>query len=110
MANINLTVYDAKRSTNVDFTTNKIAATATDVYFFPNDGNTKLILQSTAGGTATFETPGTEDGLAITDKVITLTGTKLYVVGPWPGPIYNQADGKVKVTFSAATDVLAFRG
>ena len=110
MANIDLTVYEAKRSvTGVNFTDNKTAAVAANTYFFPNDGNTKLILQSTAGGDVTFETPNTEDGMAIADKVVTLAATKVYVIGPFPPNTYNQG-GKVKVTVAANTDILAFRG
>lgn len=112
MANIDLVVYEAKRSaTGVNFTDNKVAAIAANTYYFPNDGATKLIVQSTAGADVTIETPGTVDGLAVADKVIAIAATKVYVIGPFPTSTYNDtATGKVKVTVSANTDILAFRG
>jgi hypothetical protein len=111
MADYTLTVYDVGRTTaaGANFTGNKTSVTSSDVTYFPNDGRVLLVLQSTGGGNVTVVTPGTVDAMAITDLVIAATAARLQIHGPFPPSIYNDANGKVMVTVSANTDLLAIR-
>lgn len=110
MADITLTVFDTKRTSNgVNVTDQDTTVTNTDTYYVPNNGRVVLLVNSTPGCTVTVETPGTVDGLAITDYTATIAAAKQHVLGPFPGATYNKADGTIKVTFSAAADVLAVR-
>ena len=94
--------------------TPSLAAANSDGSYVPNDGRTFIQVKNGAGApiTVTIETPGTVDGNAIADLVVTIpamTGDK--VIGPFPPETYNQSDGKLKITFSAVTTVTigAFR-
>lgn len=64
-----------------------------------NDG--RIFLQITnddaATQTVTFPTPGTVDGLAIADLVISLTTGQTKLVGPLTPGTFNQSDGLVHV-------------
>jgi len=76
---------------------------------FANDGVCFLYVKN--GGaqiTVTISTPGTVDGLAIADLVVTVpatTGERM--IGPFPAGIYNQSDGNVYVDWSSVTSVTA---
>lgn len=107
MATVPLTVYTLNRTTGVDFTTNKTAATAGNTYTVVNDGTVRLMLLCSGGGTATVTTPGTVDGLAIGDLTLTLTAAKQYIFGTFPPGTYGTT---LSFTVSANTDVLAVRG
>lgn len=110
MADVTLTVFDARRASNgVNVTDQDTTVSAADTYYVPNNGRVVLLVTSTPGCTVTIETPGTVDGLAVTDLTATIGAAKQHVLGPFPGQVYNRADGTVKVTFSAAADVLALR-
>ena len=110
MANVTLTVNDARRASNgLNVTDNDTTVGAVDTYFLPNNGKVVLLVTSTPGCTVTVETPATVDGLAVTDLTATVGAAKQHVIGPFPPQVYNQADGTVKVTFSAAADVYAVR-
>lgn len=113
MGDVNLTVYQvARNASGVDFTTNKVAATSANNYYIPgNDGNVKLIVGLTAAsGNLIAETPNTVDGQAIADLTLALTQNKTVVIGPFPPNVYNDSQGRVKITVSANTDIMAFRG
>lgn len=111
MAEITVTVYDAGRAaaSGVNYTDNKTAATSSNNYNIPNNGRVGLILECTAGGTATVSTPGTIDGLAITDLTLTTTAAKVQIWGAFPTSIYSNASGNMVVTVSANTNLMAFR-
>jgi hypothetical protein len=109
MADVTLTVYDLNRSTGVDFTTNHTNATNANTYYVPNDGRVFLILASAGGGTVTVTTPNTVDLMGIADLAITAGLGLTQVHGPWPPSVYNDANGNVKLAFSANTDVMAIR-
>jgi hypothetical protein len=83
------------------------AGTVTDGDGFTNDGVTFIHVLNTGGSTTlTIQTPGTVDGLAITDRTVTIpatTGTKL--IGPFPVDKYNQSDGKVYLDWSQVTGI-----
>lgn len=70
-------------------------------------GDVIILITNGAGApiTATFVTPGTVDGLAITDLPVTVTNGTSKAVGPFPPSIYNQANGQVYVNWSAHADV-----
>ena len=83
------------------------AAAAADENQFSNDGRTFIhILNVGAEMTATFQTPGLMDGLAIGERIVTIpltTGNKM--VGPFPPDMYNQSTGVVYVDWSRESDV-----
>jgi hypothetical protein len=111
MADITMTVYGPGRTlaTGANYTDNKTAATSSNVYYIPNDGNVRLAAAAGTTSNMTIETPGTgPDGLAITDNVIALD-TKVRIFGPFPPQNYNDAQGRLKVTVSANADLFAFR-
>lgn len=69
-----------------------------------NDG--RIFLEITnddaATQTVTFQTPGTVDGLAIADLVISLLAGDVKLVGPLTPGTFNQSDGLVYVDPSDA--------
>jgi len=95
-----------------------VAPTATDGNKFLNDGKTFLFVRNGSGGdiTVTFDCPGSVDGAAIADLVVTVKATSdgngldELLIGPFTA-IFNQSDGYVWAVFSAVTTVTtaAFR-
>lgn len=76
---------------------------------FLNDGRTFIHIKNGGASpiTATFQTPGSVNGLAISDLVITIANAAEKVVGPFEPGIFNQSDGKVYVDWSGVTTVTA---
>lgn len=110
MADVTLTVTDVGRATPTNITDNDTTVGATDVYFFANNGRVVLVVTNAAGAnTVSIQTPNTVDGLAITDLSWSLTASKAYAGGPFPPQNYNDSLGRVRVTFSAAADVMPLR-
>ncbi|WP_110513740.1 hypothetical protein [Herpetosiphon llansteffanensis] len=110
MANVPVTVNDARRNLNgLNVTDNGLVVGATDTYFIPNNGRVVLLVTSTPGCTVTVQTPGSVDGLPITDLTASVGAAKQHIIGPFPTTIYNQADGTIQVTFSAAATLYAGR-
>ncbi len=111
MAEITVTVYDAGRvaASGANYTDNKIAATSGNNYNIPNNGRVGLILECTAGSTASVATPGSVDGLAITDLTLTTTAAKVLLWGAFPPAIYNNSSNNLVVTVAANTNLFAFR-
>ena len=92
--------------------TPSFGAANADGYAIPGDGRTVMEVKNTNGAsrTVTVDIPLTVDGLAVTDKAVTVgatTGDK--IIGPFPPATYNQPSGTwqgyVLVTFSAVADV-----
>lgn len=89
-----------------------VAATATHGNKFRNDGKTILRVKNGSGGdiTATFDAPGSIDGQAINELVVTVkatgngTGLDFLDIGPFTS-VFNQADGYVWVVFSGVTSL-----
>lgn len=84
------------------------AATASDGDAFSNDGHTFVQVLNAAGApiNLTIQTPGTVDGLAVTDRVVAVpatTGNKM--IGPFPTAMYNQSNGQVYLDWSSAASV-----
>lgn len=74
---------------------------------FSNDGRMFLHVKNGAGAPidVTIQTPGTVDGLAVADQVVTVTNGEERMIGPFPANIYNQDDRMVYVDYSSATSV-----
>lgn len=111
MAEVTPTVYDAGRlaASGANYTDNKTAATSGNNYNIANNGRVGLVLECTAGGTATIATPNNVDGLSITDLVLTTTAAKIQIWGAFPPSIYSNSSGNMVVTVSANTNLFAFR-
>ena len=80
------------------------ATDQTDGHFFYNDGRTILFFKDTAATpTVTIYTPGTVDGLAVTDRTVVLANhaTEGKFIGPFPPSIYNYSDGSCRFIVSA---------
>lgn len=99
----------------IDRTTGKVPsysaaqAPASGSNAFYNDGRTFLHVKNGSGApmTATFQTSGTVNGLAIADLVVTVANGSEKMVGPFEPGLFNQADGKVYVDWSLETSVTA---
>jgi len=111
MAEIAVTVYDPGRAaaSGANYTDNKTAAVAGNNYNIPNNGRVLVVLECTTGGTATFVTQNTIDGLSVTDLVVTTTAAKIQLWGPFPPDYYNKNDGTLVCTVSANTNLFAAR-
>ncbi|MBS3927087.1 MAG: hypothetical protein KGZ65_00080 [Sphingomonadales bacterium] len=104
MADVAVTVQEITR-TGIDLTDTG-SLSVSDTYLVPNDGKTILHIKKSGATdcTVTIATPNTVDGLAVGDLTVTVpatTGDKH--IGPFPREIYNNADGKIAVTFSNIT-------
>jgi len=74
---------------------------------FANNGRTFLHVKnsSVSAITVTLTTPASIDGVAITDPTISVPGGEERMIGPFPQSIFNNANGRVAVGYSAVTDV-----
>jgi hypothetical protein len=76
----------------------------------PNDEKTFLEVKNGGGASidVTVETPGTVDGLAITDRVVAVPASGDKMIGPFPKQYYSAT---LDITYSAVTSVTigAFR-
>ncbi len=84
------------------------AAVAANNMEFLNDGRTFLAVLNTGTAAAiTFITPGTVDGIAIGDPVMTVAihATRVSLFGPFPPGIYNNSSGMVQCDLDVDTNV-----
>jgi hypothetical protein len=111
MADVNVTVYSPGRTlaASANYTNNLTAATTGNNYYIPNSGSVLLIVAAGTTSNVTIQTPGTVDGLAVTDQVIALADTDIRVLGPFPAATYNDSQGRLLVTVSANTNLFAVR-
>lgn len=111
MADVTMTVYDTTRavSTAPNYTDNETAATSGNNYYIPNNGRVLLIAEADTTSNVTIATPGSIDGNAIADLVLALADTDVRVFGPFPPAVYNDAQGRLLVTVSANTNLMAIR-
>jgi hypothetical protein len=83
-----------------------VAAAAAGGDSFPNDGKTFLWFQNDHAAdprTVTVVTQKTVDGKAVADDAIAVTAANdIAFIGPFPPSIYNDANGRVQVTYSDA--------
>ena len=106
-----LTIYDITRD-GIALEKNVVTPTATHGNKFANDGKIMLYVKNASAGdiTLTFDTPGSIDGLALADKVVTVkatgdtNGLDKQLIGPFTST-FNQSDGYVWVVCSAVTNV-----
>ncbi len=77
-----------------------------DTYLVRNDGRVILHFKKTGAGNCvvTLETPGTVDGLAVSDRTVTVPATTGDVfMGPFSPRVYNDVSGDLKITLSEVT-------
>lgn len=112
MATVALTVQDARRASNgVNVTDTGVSATSGNTYQFNNNGQTLLYVKNASGSTCTVTviTPGTVDGLAITDLTVSVATAKEHLIGPFPARVYNNADSIVEFTVNQTVTVMTIR-
>ncbi len=91
----------SKSGTNVTRVTSGISSTET--YKFRNDGNTFVLFEKTAAGTATafFGVTLTVSGLTVSSQTVTVPATSGdVVVGPFPARVFNDTSGDISFTVS----------
>ena len=71
-----------------------------------NNGRTFLVFRNSSGSscTATLDTPGTIDGLAIANPTVTVSSAADQVIGPFDPTIFNTAAGLIAITYSGSTN------
>lgn len=111
MADVTLTVQYSTRliTTCPNFIDDATAATSSDTYYFSNDGRVVVVADAGTTATVTIETPNTIAGNAIADTTVALPDSDIYIIGPFPPQVYNDSQGRVKVTVSANTSIMALR-
>jgi len=76
---------------------------------FVNNGKEILMVNHTnsggAGVTLTIVTQSTVDGQAIADRTVAIGAGEFHPLGPFDKGVYNDANGKVQLTWSSSTDV-----
>jgi len=76
---------------------------------FVNTGKELLLVNHTNGGgsavTLTITTSATVDGLAVADRTVSIGAGEFHVLGPFETSQYNDANGKVQLGWSSATDI-----
>lgn len=74
---------------------------------FANTGREFFEVLNGGGGSVnvTFETPATVDGEPIADRVVAVAAGVRKKIGPFPTSTYNDANGRVQVTYSGVTTV-----
>ncbi len=79
---------------------------ASNTYQVANNGRVILHFKKSGAGacTVTITTPGTIDGLAVTDRTVNVPATTGDVfIGPFPQTIYNNGINDVEYTLSEVT-------
>ena len=112
MAIIALTVQDARRSSNgVNVTDTAVSASSGNTYQFNNNGQAVLYIKNASGSTCTVTvtTPGTIDGLAITDLTASVVTAKEHLIGPFPARVYNDASALVNFTVNQTVTAMVLR-
>lgn len=74
---------------------------------FANDGKTWLEVNNGGGAsiTVTIAVPYTVDGSAVTPPTVTIPAGQRRLIGKFDTTIYNDANGRVAVSYSAVTTV-----
>jgi hypothetical protein len=89
--------------------TQRASLSTSDTYTLECDEKTVLVCSKGAGAcTVTAVTPGSVRGAAIADPTFTLAASTNYqVIGPFPRDLYGDANGKVTLSFSEVTGLIA---
>jgi hypothetical protein len=74
---------------------------------FSNDGMTYIeVINGDAGAhVVTIATQLTDDGLAVADRTVSVGAGVRKKIGPFQKSIYNDANGKVQITYDGVTNV-----
>jgi len=74
---------------------------------FPNTGREYLYVANgdASSKTVTLVYAATTDGQAITNRTVAVPAGESMLIGPFPTSLYNDANGRVAVTYSAVTSV-----
>ena len=101
------TALTAQSLTSVGMTPAYASADNANGENFSNNGRRVLHVKNTGGGscTVTVAISATVDGIAATNRTVTVaatTGDRL--IGPFPS-VYNQTDGSINVDYSTGTGV-----
>ena len=75
---------------------------------FTNDGATWLHIKNahaTVSRTVTLDIKSTVDGQAVTDPTVVVPALGDRVIGPFPTTFYNDANGRVNITYSSEADL-----
>jgi hypothetical protein len=70
----------------------------------PNDEITFLHVKNGSGGSidVTIQTPGTVDGLAITDRTVAVPASEERMIGPFPSSVYSST---LTISYSGVTSL-----
>lgn len=82
------------------------AAPATNIVF-ANNGRRFLHVKNSSGAAIDVAviTPGTVDGLSVTDRTVTVPNAGECFIGPFPTHVYNNVDGTAYADFSSHAGV-----
>lgn len=111
MADVDLTVYEMDKD-GLNLTDAATTIATANTYYFTNTGKEKLLIFNASGSTLTLtiDTPNAvDDDLAVPARTISIATAKNYAVGDLKPSIYNQSNGKVKVTFDQIVTAIAVR-
>lgn len=104
MANVRIAVEQMTKE-GIDATDNGSLSTS-NTYQVNNDGRTFLHVKKSGASDCdvTVSTPGSVDGLAIADLVVTVpASTGDVMIGPFPTHLFNDSNHDINVTFSNIT-------
>jgi hypothetical protein len=74
---------------------------------FVNSGEEFIHIKNghTSPQTVTIATPATVDGLAVADRPVEVTNAEERIIGPFPVSTYNDANGKVQLTYDGVVSL-----
>jgi len=105
MADVNMVVSTLTRATgivDVENDTNIVNGASGTPYYFPNDGMTLLAIVAAVGATVTFTGYVDEYNRAATSFTFIVGAGNTGLVGPFDPHLWNDSNGRVKFTISAA--------
>lgn len=72
-----------------------------------NTGKEMLVVKNGGGGSinVTLDLRATLDGISVTDPVVAVGAGVTKLIGPFPVGLYNDAGGKMNVSYSGVTSV-----
>lgn len=75
---------------------------------FQNDGKTAIYVTNASGGslTVTIQAPDSgKDGLAVTDRTVSVSAGTSKLIGPFKKDVYDQSDGSVYLDWSTQASI-----
>lgn len=72
---------------------------------FPNSGEEFIHVKNghSAPITVTVVSQSTVDGLAVADRAVVIANASEKMIGPFPASVYNDANGRVNLTYDLVT-------